>query len=127
MARHVERIASRMKFLVSHVIQTELSDPRIGFMTVLAVEPTIDLREAKVKVSVLGSEGDRSKAEHALEQGRTFIQKRVGKNLALKNIPILRFEIVEPEDDAARRVEELLQKTAEEAAIDSDPDESSAS
>ena len=38
---------------------TELSDPRIGFVTVTSVETSPDLRAAKVHVSVLGSEEER--------------------------------------------------------------------
>ena len=38
---------------------SELSDPRIGFVTVTSVETSPDLRAAKVHVSVLGSEEER--------------------------------------------------------------------
>ena len=55
-----------MKFLISQVIQRDLADPRLGLITVLRVEPTEDLKEAKIYVSVFGSRGDKSKAERAL-------------------------------------------------------------
>ncbi len=109
-----------MKFLVSHVIQQELHDPRVGFITVLGVEPTVDLREAKVRVSVLGSAAERSKAIHALEDARGYVQRRVGKNLEIRHTPVLRFQLVEPEADAVSRVEAILEKTRKEAQTESD-------
>ena len=99
-----------MKFLVSHVIQTELRDPRLGFVTVLEVEPTLDLREAKVRLSVLGGASERSKTLHALEDARGFIQKRVGKSLDTRYVPQLHLELVEPEDDAVKNIERILEQ-----------------
>ena len=33
--RYAQKIASRIKFIVSHVVQQELNDPRLGFVTIL--------------------------------------------------------------------------------------------
>ncbi len=114
-SRHRLRIASRLKFLIGTIIQRELSDPRLGFITVLDVETTEDFKEAKVKISVLGSSGDRSKSLHALEDARGFIQKRVGKNLRLRSTPTIRFVLVEPEDPT-QKIEELLRRDREDDA-----------
>lgn len=102
-------MASRIKFLVAEVIRRELHDPRLGFITVLDVEPTEDLKEAKVYVSVLGSKGDRSKAQHALESARGFIQREVGRNLSTRNTPVLRF-VFDDSQDKVSRIEALLEK-----------------
>lgn len=108
--RRLGRIANRIRFLVSEIIRRELQDPRIGFITVLAVEPTVDLKEAKVYVSVLGSRSDRSKAQHALESARGFIQRQVGRNLSTRNTPVLRF-IFDDSQDKVSRIEALLRQT----------------
>jgi ribosome-binding factor A len=112
-SRRLERIASRIKFLISQVIQRELNDPRIGFITVLDVEPTADVKEAKVYVSVLGKPGARSKAEHALQGAKGFIQKEVGRGLQTRNTPILRF-IFDDSRDKVSRIEALIQKASQE-------------
>lgn len=109
LSRRLGRVASRIKFLVAEVIRRELNDPRIGFITVLDVEPTEDLKEAKVYVSVLGSKGDRSKAQHALESARGFIQREVGRNLSTRNTPVLRF-IFDDSQDKVSRIEALLEQ-----------------
>ncbi len=110
-----------MKFLVANVLQREISDPRLGFVTVLAVEPTVDLREAKVKVSVLGSQGDVSKTLHALDAARGFIQRQVGKGLQLRQVPTLHF-VLDEKPDHQRRIEEILDATRreDEAAAEAD-------
>ena len=112
-SRRIERVASRMKFIISQVIQRELQDPRRGLITVLGVEPTEDLKEAKVYVSVFGSAGDRSKAEHMLQGARGFIQREVGRNLETRNTPILRFVLDDSQDKVAR-IEEIIQKVSQE-------------
>jgi ribosome-binding factor A len=102
-----------MKFLISHVIQHQLKDPRIGLVTVLDVRPTEDLKEAKVYVSVFGSSGERSRAEHALRNARSYIQKEVGRNLETRNTPILQF-VFDDSADKQTRIETLIQEAAEE-------------
>lgn len=111
--RYLQRVASRIKFLVSHVLQREVSDPRLGFVTVLDVEPTTDLKEAKVYLSVLGSDADRSKCLHALEDAKGFIQSRVGKNLKLRNTPNLRF-LIDDSRDSVTRIENILDRVKKE-------------
>lgn len=112
-SRRIQRIASRMKFLVSQVILNELNDPRVGFVTVLDVEPTEDMKEAKVYLSLLGSRGDRRRTEDALESARGFIQREVGRNLKTRNTPHLRFIFDETRDKVAR-LEALIDETAQE-------------
>jgi ribosome-binding factor A len=103
-----------MKFLISQVILRELNDPRLGLITILGVEPTEDLKEAKVYVSVFGSPGDRSKAEHALAQAKGFIQNEVGKNLETRNTPVLRF-VFDDSQDKLKRIEALIEKVHQES------------
>ena len=106
--RHVQKIASRVKFIVSHVVQQELNDPRLGFVTILDVEMSPDLREAKVHFSVLGPEADKVKSLRAIESSAGFIQQRVGKNLNLRNVPLLHF-VLDEFDDRMARIEEILE------------------
>ena len=52
----IEKIQELMKQEISKIILQELKDPRIGFVTVTQVEVTRDLSQAKVYVSLMGSE-----------------------------------------------------------------------
>lgn len=50
------RVGEQIKKELSQLIQTELKDPRIGFITVTGVDLTNDLSQAKIYLSVLGDE-----------------------------------------------------------------------
>jgi len=90
-----------------------MRDPRIGLVTVLKVEPTPDLKEARVYISIFGKPGDRSKSIRALEDARGFIQKEVGKNLETRNTPRLKF-IMDESQDRVSRIEALMVEAREE-------------
>ncbi|SRR6266540_1373950 len=109
----LQRHASRIKFLVGSIIQREISDPRLGLVTVLKVEPTSDLKEARVYVSIFGKPGDRSKAMHALEDARGHIQKELGKSLETRYTPRLSF-ILDESQDKVSRIEALVEQAKEE-------------
>ena len=110
----LQRIASRIRFLVGTIIQREVSDPRVGLVTVLRVEVTDDLKEAKVFLSIFGRPGERSRTIRALEDARGFVQKEVGRNLETRNTPRLRF-IVEDGQDKVSRIEALVVEAKEES------------
>ena len=70
----------------------ELEDPRIGFVTVTGVETTPDLREARVYVSVLGSERKREATLEGLASAHGVLQARIADDLRMKRTPRLAFE-----------------------------------
>ncbi len=112
-SRHIARIANRIRFLVSSIILKELSDPRIGLVTILKVEPTQDLKEAKIFFSVYGDPAVRSRTCHAIERARGFIQKEMGKNLETRNTPRLWF-ILDETHEKKTRFENLMDKAIQE-------------
>jgi ribosome-binding factor A len=77
----------------------ELRDPRIGFVTVTAVETSPDLRQAQVFVSVLGSERRREKTLTGLQAAHGVLQARIARELRLKRTPQLTFAY----DDSVER------------------------
>ena len=54
--KRLDRVNQLIKEEVSMLLQRELKDPRLGFVTVTDVETTKDLRQAKIYVSVLGTD-----------------------------------------------------------------------
>jgi ribosome-binding factor A len=69
-----------------------LKDPRIGFVTVTGVEASPDLRQARVYVSVLGSEKKRRETLAGLQSSHGVLQTRINRELRLKRTPQLTFE-----------------------------------
>ena len=70
----MRRINEVLREVVGAAIGSELSDPRIGFVTVTSVETSPDLRTAKVFVSVLGSEEEREATLAGLRSSHGVIQ-----------------------------------------------------
>jgi len=90
----VDKVTEALKQEISNIIQRDLEDPRIGFITITRVEMTADLRYAKVFFSVLGSEEDYNKTKEALDSALGLIRKIVTQRVRLKFAP----EIVFKED-----------------------------
>jgi ribosome-binding factor A len=89
--KRIERVNQLIKEEISTVLQRELKDPRIGFITVTDVEVTKDLSLAKVYVSVFGSEEEWRASLAALESAKGFIRKWLQHHLKLRVIPSLLF------------------------------------
>jgi ribosome-binding factor A len=103
----MRRVDEAMREVLSAVITSELKDPRVGFVTVTAVETSPDLRHARVFVSVLGSAGVRSRSLDGLRSAHGYLQRRVADELHLKHTPTLDFAY-DDTTDRAQRIQALL-------------------
>src|SRR6187455_2430505 len=106
MSGRMRRVNESIRAVVSETIPT-LKDPRIGFVTVTGVETTSDLRQAKVFVSVLGSERSRARSMAGLEAAQGVLQGRIAKELRLKRTPQLTFEY-DPAVERGVRMTQLI-------------------
>ena len=109
----MRRVNEAMREVLSSHIAGDLKDPRIGFVTVTAVETSPDLSAARVYVSVLGGPAEREDAIAGLDSSRGLLQGHVARELRLKRTPTLAFI----EDDTAlraTRIEALIQEIAPE-------------
>ncbi|MBP3965212.1 MULTISPECIES: 30S ribosome-binding factor RbfA [Paenibacillus] len=88
----VGRVGEQIKKELSQIIQTELKDPRIGFITVTGVDLTNDLSQARVYLSVLGSEEQKEETLKALARGTGFIRSELGKRIRFRHTPELLFK-----------------------------------
>lgn len=96
-----ERVAKELKRYISKVIQEELKDPRIGFVTITDVEVTKDLKIAKVYYSILDSGTQKKNTVNALKSAIGYIKKLIGTHLKLRYTPELQFM----EDATIKRVQ----------------------
>jgi ribosome-binding factor A len=104
----MRRINEVLREVVGAAVSTELSDPRIGFVTVTSVETSPDLRTAKVYVSVLGDEDEREATLEGLRSSHGVIQARIATETRMKRTPTLTFHY----DDTIEkgiRISELLE------------------
>lgn len=116
----LKRLTEVVKQRVSVAMLQELKDPRIGFITVTGVKLAKDLTSAVVLWSIIGSDGDRSKTAHALEDARGFLQSEVAKVMGTRVTPRLTFHY-DPSLAKAQKVFEILARLKEERG-DEPPD-----
>jgi ribosome-binding factor A len=109
----MRRINEVLREVVGATIATELSDPRIGFVTVTSVETSPDLRAAKVHVSVLGDEEQREATLEGLRSSHGVIQSRIAAETRMKRTPTLTFHYDDTIEKASR-VSELLEEGEDE-------------
>ena len=98
-----QRIQELLLEEISKLLQGGLKDPRIGFATLTRVEVSDNLKHAKIFVSVMGSEKEKSDTLNALKSAKGFIRNTLGKNLYLKYLPELEFK----KDENAEHVEKI--------------------
>lgn len=105
----MRRVNEVMREVVGEAIASELDDPRIGFVTVTAVQTSPDLRSARVLVSVLGDERQRERTMAALRAAHGILQAAVNRELHLKRTPTLKF-VYDEALERAQRLSELLDR-----------------
>ena len=103
----MRRVNEVMREVLGTAINGDLQDPRIGFVTVTAVDTSSDLRHAVVHVSVLGSEQEREDTLAALRSAHGVLQSAINSELRLKRTPALTFSYDESIERAAR-ISEML-------------------
>lgn len=117
----MRRVDEALRQVLGDAITQQLKDPRIGFVTVTDVRTSVDLRHARVYVSVLGSDGgpspqdEREQTLAGLSSAHGYLQGMIAGELKLKRTPTLEF-IYDQTTDRAMRVEALLGETGTEDA-----------
>jgi len=106
MTERMRRVNAAVREVLSEAV-AELKDPRIGFVTFTAVETSPDLREARVFVSVLGSERKRELTLLGLEAAHGVLQARIARELRMKRTPQLAFEY-DPTVERGVRMSKLI-------------------
>lgn len=121
-AGRMRRVNVAVREIVSAHIAEDLSDPRIGFVTVTAVETSPDLRQARVYVTVLGGEPEREDALAGLASSAGYLQRQIGSELRMKRTPMLQFAYDES-TDRGLRISQLLADVAPAVGEDGEAEE----
>ncbi|MBN1292619.1 MAG: 30S ribosome-binding factor RbfA [Candidatus Latescibacteria bacterium] len=87
-----DRVSHLIHREVSEIIDHELRDERIGMVTVTGVDVSKDLRNAKIYVSILGTENDIKDSMKALNAATGFIRTTLGSRVILKYLPTISFQ-----------------------------------
>ncbi|MBQ0065833.1 MAG: 30S ribosome-binding factor RbfA [Firmicutes bacterium] len=92
---------------VSNILQFEIKDPKLGFVTVTDVQCTNDLSIAKVYVSFLGKQERNDAGMKILNKSKGFIRSLLAKRIKIRKCPELLF-IQDTTLDNANRIEKIL-------------------
>jgi ribosome-binding factor A len=115
--RH-ERVAEEIHHEVGAMLAGELKDPRLsGIVTVTEVRVSPDLKQARIFVSVLGSEEEQTQAMKALEAAAGFIRRELFERLPMRRTPELHFSL-DRSEEYRERIESLLKQTKQQTRPD---------
>ncbi len=101
-----DRIASLIQRELASLVQNEVKDPRLSSPSILEVEVTRDLSQAKVYFSVLNPD-DAPLSLKALNHASGFLQREIGKVLKARITPRLKF-IYDDSNVRGRSLSELI-------------------
>ncbi len=94
---------------ISMIVQQEIKDPGLGFITIIDVRMTEDLKYAKVYYSVYGSDEEKERTASALKRARSYIRHLVGERVRMKYTPEINF-VYDTDQERAARIDEILKK-----------------
>ncbi len=104
-----ERMQDFLREEISMIVQQEIKDPGVGFVTIIDVRMTDDLKYAKVYYSVFGSEEEKEHTAQALKRATNYIKHVLGGKVRIKYMPEITF-IYDTEQEKAARIDAILKK-----------------
>jgi ribosome-binding factor A len=114
MTQRTERIDALLREEIGAILERDVADPAIGFVTVTDVRTVPDLSHAEVWVSLIGQPAERSASLAALRRALPYVRHLLGSRVRLRRIPELHLRA----DDTAERGTRVLRLLAEIEAGD---------
>ncbi len=117
----IEKLNQQFKREISSIIQNELNDPRLGFITINRVEITKDLSYAKVYFSVLADAKKTAKVEKGLLSAARYIRKLLSSRIKTRLSPELIFKL-DKSTEYSIHIDEEIERLKNEARKDNKDD-----
>ena len=109
MKQRASRVAEELRKIVSQILLEDLSDPRLGFLTITHIEVTDDLRYARIYYSVLGDTQQKEATAQALEEQSKYIRRLAVERINMKFAMEIKFE-PDRSIDHSFRIDTLLKQ-----------------
>ena len=119
MKQRAQRVSEELKKILSQILLEELSDPRLGFVTLTHIDLTDDLRYARVYYSVLGSDEQKESTAEALEEQAGYIRRLAVERINMKFAMEIKFE-VDKSIDHSFQIDSILKKIHKNKETDKD-------
>lgn len=118
-SRRTEQVAELLQAELSELLRREMQDPRLGFVTIVGVDVSPDLRNARVHVSCYGDEAAQKESLRALRHASGFLRSEIARRVRLRTIPQLTFSLdhtMEEADAVQRTLRQLAPELEASAA-----------
>ena len=112
MSIHIERLNTVFMREISKILQTEIKDPNIKFVTITGCEITNDLSFAKVFVTIFDMEKKKD-VMASLEKAKSYIRGQLSKRVDIRHTPELRF-IFDESIEYGNKIEKIIKDLHEE-------------
>ena len=109
MSQRSNQVGEELRKIISKIFLEDLTDPKIGFVTITRVEATQDLRYAKVFYSVLGDEAQKKLTQEAIQDHANYIKRLAVERINMKFAMDFRFEL-DPSIEASFKLGEIFKK-----------------
>lgn len=113
MTRRTEQVADLIKEELSRLLEREVKDPGMGFITLTDVRVPPDLRSARVYFSVLGDEAAMQQSLVALRRAAGFLRRELAQRLDLRYVPELHF-VRDRSIERGQHIADLLRQAQEQ-------------
>jgi bifunctional oligoribonuclease and PAP phosphatase NrnA len=107
--RRTQRVGENIREVLGELIQRQVKDPRVGFVTITAVRVTPDLSKAHVYYTVLGEEREQRSTEAGLESAKPFLRSETARRVRLKTVPDIEFHI-DDTPEKGQRVDTIIEE-----------------
>lgn len=105
--RRPQRVAEQIRQVAAAFLQEEARDPRIGLVTITAVEASGDLQHAVLRYVVHGDAAVQASTQEGLDQAVKAVRRRIGAELRLRVVPELTF-VLDRGSEHALHIDKLL-------------------
>ena len=116
------RVGDQIQKEISALLLKGLKDPRVGFVTITAVEVSSDLRHARVYFTVMGDDRARQETARGLTSAIPYLRRELGKRLRLRLVPELVFQF-DTSLEYGNKIESLLRDLNGDDHAQSDPED----
>ena len=88
-----DRVEGQLKKEISKILQEDIKDPRIGFVTITRIDLTKNLRYASIYFSILGDDDAKEESLKGIKSSIGYIRKLIAERMNLRYVPELYFKL----------------------------------
>ena len=88
-----DRVEGQLRKEISKILQEDIKDPRIGFVTITRIDLTKNLRYARIYFSILGDDNAKEESLKGIKSSIGFIRKLIAERMNLRYVPEFYFKL----------------------------------